>query len=114
MKTSRLCFACDLKDDPKLIEEYKRHHETENIWPEITKSIKDAGIMDMQIFLVGNRLFMIMEVDATYSPDRKLKMDSENETVQEWEEKMMQFQQFLPFDGVDSKWVEMERIFALE
>jgi len=52
-------LTLDLKDDPALIAEYRRHHE--KIWPEITSSIKDAGIVDMEIYLLGTRMFMIME-----------------------------------------------------
>ena len=59
-KTMRYCLALDLKDDPESIENYKKYHQKENFRPEITASIKRAGIIDMQIFLTGNRLFMIM------------------------------------------------------
>ena len=48
----RFCLTLDLKDDPKLIAEYKRYHE--KIWPEITRSIKDSGIEDMEIYLLGH------------------------------------------------------------
>ncbi len=65
LKTKRYCLALDLKDDPALIAEYKRHHQ--KIWPEITKSIRDSGIEDLEIYLLGARLFMIMEVNATFS-----------------------------------------------
>ena len=49
MDTQRYCYSCDLKDDPKVISEYKKYHTQENVWPEITQSIKDAGIIDMEI-----------------------------------------------------------------
>src|SRR5260370_30895470 len=61
----RYCLTLDLKDDPKLIAEYKRYHE--KIWPEITRSIKDSGIEDMEIYLYGTRMFMIMEVNESFS-----------------------------------------------
>ena len=70
----RYCFALDLKDDPQLIAEYKRYHE--NIWPEITASIKEAGIEDLEIYLLGTRLFMIMEVNERFSFEAKRKTDS--------------------------------------
>ncbi len=113
MDTKRICLACDLKDDAQLIEEYKDYHAPGNAWPEITDSIKSAGIKDMQIFLIGNRLFMIMEVTADFDPSAKEAMDAANPKVQEWENLMMKYQQFLPFEGVETKWVEMERIFKL-
>jgi len=37
--TRRYFFTLDLKDDAKLIAEYKRCHE--KIWPELTQSIPD-------------------------------------------------------------------------
>ena len=110
----RLCFACDLKDNPELIAEYKKYHVEGNAWPEITKSIKDAGIIDMQIYLTGNRMFMIMEVDASFDPDKKSKMDAENPMVQEWEELMWGFQQELPWAKKGEKWIALEQIFQLE
>ncbi|WP_415859576.1 L-rhamnose mutarotase [Aureibaculum sp. 2210JD6-5] len=40
MKTKRYCLSLDLKDDPKLIAEYKEYHAEGNVWPEVVKSIK--------------------------------------------------------------------------
>ena len=79
----RFCLTLDLKDDPKLIAEYKRYHE--KIWPEITRSIKDSGIEDMEIYLLGTRMFMIMEVNESFSFEAKTKADQLNPRVQEWE-----------------------------
>jgi L-rhamnose mutarotase len=113
MGARRICMACDLKDDPQLIDDYKRWHSPGKVWPEIKESIKEAGILDMQIYLIGNRLFMIMEVDPSFDMEKKAEMDTANPKVQEWEALMMKYQQFLPFKGVKSKWVEMDKIFSL-
>ncbi|MBU2976173.1 L-rhamnose mutarotase [Zobellia sp. B3R18] len=113
MKTTRYCYSCDLKDDPKLIAEYKEYHAEGNARPAITKSIKDAGIVDMQIFLTGNRMFMIMEVDETFDPEKKAEMDANNPAVQEWEQLMWKYQQGLPWAKNGEKWIELERIFKL-
>jgi L-rhamnose mutarotase len=108
----RYCLALDLKDDPKLIAEYKRYHE--KIWPEITKSIKDSGIEDLEIYLLGTRLFMVMEVNDRFSFEAKAKADRNNPKVQEWEQLMWKFQQPLPQAKPGEKWLLMERIFKLE
>jgi len=108
----RYCLTLDLKDDPGLIAEYKRYHE--NIWPEITRSIKDAGIEDMEIYLLGTRMFMIMEVNESFSFEAKARSDEQNPKVQEWEKLMWSFQRALPQARPGEKWLRMERIFKLE
>ncbi len=113
MKTRRLCFACDLKDDDLLIDQYKKYHSKDHIWPEIKQSIRDAGVEEMQIFLIKNRLFMIMEVNENYNPEKKKEMDLNNLRVQEWENLMMTFQQLLPWSNSGDKWMPMEQIFSL-
>jgi L-rhamnose mutarotase len=110
--TRRFCLTLDLKDDPKLIAEYKRYHE--KIWPEITQTIKDAGIVDMEIYLLGTRMFMIMEVNESFSFEAKARSDRENPKVQEWERLMWTFQQPLPEAKAWEKWTLMQRIFSLE
>lgn len=113
MQTKRYCYSCDLKNDSKLIEEYKAYHAKGKAWPEITKSIKDAGIVDMQIYLTGNRMFMIMEVDATFNAKKKAEMDANNSKVQEWENLMWKYQQELPWAKKGEKWIALEKIFQL-
>lgn len=108
----RYCLTLDLKDDPKLVAEYKRHHE--HVWPEITQSIKDSGVEDLEIYLLGTRMFMIMEVDDTFSFEAKAEADRRNPKVQEWEKLMWKFQQALPQAKPGEKWLPMERIFKLE
>lgn len=108
----RYCLTLDLKSDPELITEYKRYHET--IWPEITKSIKDAGIQNVEIYLRGTRMFMIMEVDDSFSFEKKAQADRSNPKVQEWEDLMWKFQEALPDAQPGEKWLRMERIFKLE
>lgn len=108
----RYCLTLDLKNDPGLIAEYRKYHE--KIWPEITKSIKDSGIEDMEIYLLGTRMFMIMEVNEKFSFEAKTAADLGNPKVQEWERLMWKFQEALPQAKPGEKWLRMERIFKLE
>jgi L-rhamnose mutarotase len=110
----RYCFALDLKNDPQLIAEYERWHARGNGWPEIRASILEAGITAMEIYRTGNRLFMIMEVDDTFSVEKKAEMDATNPKVQEWEALMGQFQQPLSWAAEGQKWVPMQQIFELD
>jgi L-rhamnose mutarotase len=108
----RYCLTLDLKDDPKLVAEYKRYHE--NIWPEITESIKKTGIVEMEIYLLGSRMFMILEVENDFSFKGKAEADAKNPKVQEWEKRMWESQRALPEAKPGEKWLLMERIFKLE
>ncbi|HTS37458.1 MAG TPA: L-rhamnose mutarotase [Candidatus Solibacter sp.] len=110
--THRHCLTLDLKNDPQLIAEYKKHHE--KIWPEITASLRDSGIEDAEIYLLGTRMFMILEVNDTFSFAKKSAADQNNPKVREWEELMWKFQQALPQAKPGEKWLLMERIFKLE
>ena len=109
--TRRFCLTLDLKNDPALIAAYKKHHE--KIWLEITESIRSSGILDMEIYLRGARMFMIMEVDEGFSFEKKANADQQNPKVQEWEQLMWKFQQALPEAKPGEKWLLMERIFKL-
>jgi L-rhamnose mutarotase len=109
--SQRYCLTLDLKDDPALISEYKKHHQ--HVWPEIIKGIQDSGIEDMEIYLLGTRMFMIMDVSDNFSFTAKRKADQANPKVQEWETLMWKFQRALPQAKPGEKWLPMERIFKL-
>ncbi|MCP4271696.1 MAG: L-rhamnose mutarotase [Gammaproteobacteria bacterium] len=109
----RYCMALDLKDDPELIEEYKNYHAPGNVWPEIIDSINDSGIKDMEIYIVGNRLFMIMDVNESFDFDKKTLVDAANDKTQEWEALMWKYQLPLKWGKPGEKWVMMEMIFKL-
>ena len=107
----RFCLTLDLKDDPNLIAEYRKYHE--NIWPEISASLKRSGIEDAEIYLLGTRMFMILEVNDRFSLEAKAKADAEDPKVQAWETLMWKFQKPLPQAKPGEKWLLMERIFKL-
>ena len=107
----RYCLALDLKDDPALIAEYEQYHK--RLRPEIEASIRESGITDMQLYRIGNRLFMIMETDETFSFEAKAAADAANPKVQEWENLMWGYQQALPMAKPGEKWVLMENIFSI-
>jgi L-rhamnose mutarotase len=107
----RYCLALDLHNDEKLIAEYEAFHK--NVWPEIKKSIADAGIANMEIYRTGNRLFMIMDANDDFSFEKKALMDNSNEKVREWEQLMWKFQSSLPWAKQGEKWILMENIFSL-
>ena len=108
----RYCLALDLRNDKKLIAEYENYHKA--VWPEIVKSIRDSGIVSMEIFRIETRLFMIMETRDDFSFEKKNSLDQGNEKVQEWEALMWNYQQALPSANKGEKWMLMDKIFDLK
>lgn len=107
----RYCLALDLKDNEELIAEYEELHR--NVWPAVRESILASGIHQMEIYRVGNRLFMIIEASEDFSFEAKSKLDAANPEVCRWEDLMWKFQQSLPFAAEGSKWLLMDKIYSL-
>ena len=113
MSSEKIYYLLDLKDDPDLIARYKAWHAPGAIPSAITESIRKAGIDALEIFLVGNRLMMILTPGPDFDPVAKAAADAASPEVQDWEALMWSFQQALPFAAPGQKWLPMERIFAL-
>jgi L-rhamnose mutarotase len=111
--SDKLVYALDLKDDPALIDRYRQWHAPGQVPAAISDSIRKAGIEALEIYLVGNRMFMILTPGADFDPVAKAEADAASEEVQKWETLMWDFQQALPFAAPGQKWLPMERIYSL-
>lgn len=109
----RYCRTMDLKDDPALIAEYVKRHSEEESWPEIREGIRQVGILEMEIYILGNRLFMIVETPLDFDWDTAMRRLATLPRQQEWEDFMAIFQQCNEGDTADEKWKMMERMFYL-
>jgi L-rhamnose mutarotase len=109
MKT--YCLALDLKDDQALIDEYKRYHHPDVIWPEVLESIRGSGVLSEQIFVLGTRMIMVLQTTDDFSFEGKVAQDQANSAMRAWEELMWRFQQPIPQARPGEKWVLMEKIF---
>ena len=113
MSVKRTCMALDLKDDANLIAAYEQYHSPEHIWPEIPVGIRESGILDMQIYRIGTRLFMIVD----YAEDTDLKTAFEKMVTlprqPEWAALMADFQQELPEAQPGEHWATMKPVFLL-
>lgn len=109
----RYCKTLMLKDDPRLIEEYKKVHAPGAAWPEITQGMREVGIIDMEIYLLGNRLFMIMDTVADFDHERAMDQLAGKPRQAEWETYVSRFQQTSAEATADEKWQLMDLIFKL-
>lgn len=111
--TKRFCQTLDLRNDPELIAAYRRLHSQQGIWPEILAGIRAAGVFEMEIYLLGTRLFMIVELPADLSWNEAMQKMAAQPRQSEWEALTARYQQASATAASDEKWQLMERIFHL-
>ncbi|NDV95115.1 L-rhamnose mutarotase [Dysgonomonas sp. 521] len=111
--TKRYCQTLDLKNDPQLINEYVKRHSAEEHWPIVRDGIREVGILEMEIYLFGNRLFMIVETPLDFDWDKAFSILATLPRQAEWEEYMSVFQVADPNAASNEKWQLMDRIFNL-
>ena len=107
----KFAFTLDLKNDEKLIAEYEQWHK--KVWPGVTFSLIASGILNMEIYRVNTRLFMMLEVDSDFSFEKKTATEQANSRYQEWEKLMSTYQESLAFAKPGEKWVLMNKLFDL-
>lgn len=111
--TKRFCQTLDLKDDPDLIADYCRLHEQGHIWQEILEGIRSVGILEMEIYLLGTRLFMIVETPTDFDWQAAMARLATLPRQAEWEALTARFQQASADAASAEKWQLMQRIFHL-
>ena len=109
----RYCQTLDLRDNPELIAEYRRRHSQEHIWKEIPEGIREVGILEMEIYLLGTRLFMIVETPLDFDWDTAMARLGTLPRQAEWEDYMAEFQLVKAGMSSAEKWQMMDRIFHL-
>ncbi|PJJ07795.1 L-rhamnose mutarotase [Flavobacterium sp. 1] len=110
----RYCKTMELLDDSALIEAYKKAHAKGAAWPEITQGMKEVGILDMEIYLIGTRLFMIMDTTADFDHDKAMAKLALKPRQSEWEVHMAQFQDSSATATANQKWQLMDRIYEMD
>ena len=110
----RYCKVLNLQNDKELIEKYKEVHMPGKVWPEITRGIREVGILDMEIWLSGNTAFMIMDTLPDFDHEKAMKTLAEKPLQKEWEEYVSEFQQAGSKAATPEKWKLVERIFVLD
>ena len=112
-QTKRYVQTLDLKDDPAMIEAYRRCHSAEHHWKEIREGIKAVGILEMEIYILNNRLVMIVDTPADFDWDKAMAKLATLPRQAEWEQYVSAFQQCAANATSDEKWNMMERMFYL-
>lgn len=112
-QVKRYCQTMNLKDSQELIEKYKECHNEANSWPEIREEIRSIGILEMEIYIEKNHLFMIIETPLNFDFNIAMKRLASLPLQIEWERYVSRFQECTPDSTSSEKWTLMERIFYL-
>ncbi|MDO4563475.1 MAG: L-rhamnose mutarotase [Clostridia bacterium] len=89
--------------------EYVRRHR--EIWPEMVKTLKDAGICNYSIFCCNDDLFGYYECEKGVAFAER--MQAESKTVKRWNEYMKDVLE-LEMDPVTGAQPKLEQVFRLE
>ena len=103
----------NLKNDAALIAEYRKRHSEGKVWPETLAAIREVGILEMEIYILGTNLFMIVETPLDFDWDTAMARMATLPRQAEWEEYMSVFQQEEPGASSAEKWQLMDRMFYL-
>jgi L-rhamnose mutarotase len=109
----RFCKTLELKNDPELIAAYKKVHDEGAAWPEIIRGMREVGIIDMEIYIAGTRLFMIMDTVPDFDHEKAMSELAKKPRQKEWETYVSRFQRTSENATADEKWQMIERIFKL-
>lgn len=109
----RYCQTLNLRENPELIAEYRKLHDSNHIWPEVIAGIREVGILEMEIYILGARLFMIVETPLDFDWDSAMNQLNTLPRQQEWEEYVSVFQKVSLGMSSSEKWRPMERMFHL-
>ena len=110
----RYCKILELVDDFNLIEEYKKLHALGAAWPEITLGMKEVGIIDMEIYISGKTLFMIMDTVSDFDHDGAMAKLATLPRQAEWEATVSKYQKTSADASAKEKWRLIERIYEMD
>jgi L-rhamnose mutarotase len=108
----RFVFTINLRDEPGTVETYRRHHG--DVWPEVQASLRQVGVDQMDIYLLGRRLVMIVEMRDGLDYRTAFKTHAASSPrVAEWERLMKSLQQPVAEARAGEWWAVMEPVFHL-
>jgi L-rhamnose mutarotase len=113
-KFKRYCKTLQLENDADFMKEYKRLHAMGNAWPEITQGMKEVGIIDMEIYLDGTTLFMIMDTTQNFDHDHAMTKLAMLPRQSEWEATVSKYQKTSASSSAKDKWKLIERIYKMD
>lgn len=111
--TQRFVQTLDLKGNEEIVKRYREAHDKEHFWKEIGRGIREVGILEMELYILGTRLVMIVDAPLDFDWDTAMARLATLPRQQEWENHVAQFQDCDSNASSSQKWNMMERMFYL-
>ena len=102
-----------ISDNPELVAQYRKWHSEEYSWEEVREGIRQVGILEMEIYILGSYLVMIVDAPADFEWAEAMDRLATLPRQAEWEAFVSQFQGCAADARSDEKWQPMERMFYL-
>lgn len=112
-RTKRYVQFLKICENPELIAQYRYWHSEEHHWKEIRDGIRAVGILEMEIYILGNNLVMIVDAPADFQWQQAMDRLAKLPRQAEWEAFVAKFQGCSAEARSDEKWQPMERMFRL-
>src|SRR5881397_3233311 len=104
-------MALDLRDDPTLIARYKKEHAS--VWPEVLARLREVGVTEMKIYLLGRRMFMYCETRDGFDPAKDFARANDDPTYQKWDALMRTMEGRVAEAKPGEWWAMMQLVFDL-
>jgi L-rhamnose mutarotase len=102
----------NLKDDPEILRRYVEYHRA--AWPEVEHGLKSIGIRRMMIWMIGRQLFMFMETDDGFDPERDFaRYEASHPRIKQWQDLMASFQEPVAGAKTGEWWADMKLVYSL-
>ena len=112
-KIKRYVQFLEISDDPELVAQYRKCHSEECSWKEVRDGIREVGILEMEIYILGSKLVMIVDTPDDFQWDEAMARLATLPRQAEWEAFVSRFQGCSADARSDEKWQLMERMFRL-
>ena len=112
-KIKRYVQFLEISDDPELVAQYRKWHSQEYSWKEVRDGIRQVGILEMEIYILGSKLEMIVDAPADFNWQEAMDRLATLPRQAEWEAFVAKFQGCAADARSDEKWQPMERMFRL-
>ncbi|MDE6340652.1 MAG: L-rhamnose mutarotase [Muribaculaceae bacterium] len=109
----RYCQFIEITDCPDLIAKYRECHDKEHAWKEIIDGIRSVGILEMELYITGNKVVMIVETPVDFEWQAAMNKLSRLPRQAEWESFVSAMQGCNETATSDEKWQLMDRMFYL-